>query len=49
MVFGTDWPGVPGVQRNARSLEQVLLAAGASAEQVALALGGNAGRIFRLP
>jgi uncharacterized protein len=49
MVFGTDWPGVPGVQRNARSLEQVLLAAGASAEQVALALGGNAERIFRLP
>jgi uncharacterized protein len=48
MVFGTDWPGVPGVQRNARSLEQVLLAAGASAHQVALALGGNAQRIFRL-
>ena len=48
MVFGTDWPGVPGVQRNARSLEQVLLAAGAGAHQVALALGGNAQRIFRL-
>jgi uncharacterized protein len=48
MVFGTDWPGVPGVQRNARSLEQVLLAEGASAHQVALALGGNAQRIFRL-
>ncbi len=48
MVFGTDWPGVPGVQRNARALEQVLLAAGATAGQVALALGGNARQIFRL-
>jgi uncharacterized protein len=48
MVFGTDWPGVPGVGRNARSLEQVLLAAGASADSVALALGGNAARIFGL-
>jgi uncharacterized protein len=49
MVFGTDWPGVPGVQRNARALEKVLLDAGASHDQVALALGGNAARIFRLP
>jgi uncharacterized protein len=49
MLFGTDWPGVPGVQRNARALEQVLLEAGASAAQVTLALGGNAARIFRLP
>ena len=48
MVFGTDWPGVPGVQANARSLEQVLLTAGCTADQVALALGGNAARIFRL-
>ena len=31
MVFGTDWPGVPGVQRNARALEKVLIDAGASA------------------
>jgi len=49
MVFGTDWPGVPGVQRNARALEKVLVDAGASPDQVALALGGNAQRIFRLP
>jgi predicted TIM-barrel fold metal-dependent hydrolase len=48
MVFGTDWPGVPGVRRNASALEQVLLAAGATAGQVALALGGNARQIFRL-
>lgn len=48
IVFGTDWPGVPGVQRNARALEQVLLAAGSTQDQVTLALGGNALRIFRL-
>jgi uncharacterized protein len=48
MVFGTDWPGVPGVHRNAAALEKVLLAAGCSADDVALALGGNAVRVFRL-
>jgi len=48
IVFVTDWPGVPGVQRNARALEQVLLAAGSTQDQVTLALGGNAVRIFRL-
>ncbi len=48
MVFGTDWPGVPGVQRNAAALEKVLLAAGCSEDDVALALGGNAVRIFGL-
>ncbi len=49
MVFGTDWPGVPGVQRNARAMEKVLLDTGATHDQVSLALGGNAARIFRLP
>jgi predicted TIM-barrel fold metal-dependent hydrolase len=48
MVFGTDWPGVPGVQRNARAVEKVLGEAGCSQDQIALALGGNAARIFRL-
>jgi predicted TIM-barrel fold metal-dependent hydrolase len=48
MVFGTDWPGVPGVQRNARAVEKVLLEAGATQDQVALALGGNAAQIFKL-
>lgn len=48
MIFGTDWPGVPGVQRNARALERVLLDAGASPEAIALALGGSAARIFGL-
>jgi uncharacterized protein len=48
MVFGTDWPGVPGVRRNATELEKVLLAAGCSQDDVALAVGGNAVRVFRL-
>jgi uncharacterized protein len=48
MVFGTDWPGVPGVQRNARALQKVLLEAGCGAEQVAAAVGGNAAVIFGL-
>lgn len=48
MIFGTDWPGVPSVERNARTLEKVLLDAGCSAEQVAAAWGGNAARVFGL-
>jgi predicted TIM-barrel fold metal-dependent hydrolase len=48
MVFCTDWPGVPGVQRNARALEKVLVDSGASEDAVALALGGNAAQIFKL-
>ena len=48
MIFGTDWPGMPGVQRNARTLHKVLLEAGCSATDVAGALGGNAVRVFSL-
>jgi len=48
MVFGTDWPGVPGVERNARALEKVLLDAGCTGDEVAAAWGGNAARIFGL-
>jgi uncharacterized protein len=48
MIFGTDWPGVPGVQRNARGLQKVLLEAGCPADAVAAALGQNAVRVFRL-
>jgi predicted TIM-barrel fold metal-dependent hydrolase len=48
MIFGTDWPGVPGVQQNARVLEKTLLEAGCTAEQVTAALGGNAAAVFRL-
>ena len=49
MIFGTDWPGVPGVAANARTLERTLLAAGCTPEQVAAAWGGNAARVFGLP
>ena len=48
MIFGTDWPGVPSVQQNARALEKTLLEAGCTDDQVAAALGGNAIRVFRL-
>ncbi len=48
MIFGTDWPGVPSVEHNARTLEKALLEAGCTADQVAAALGGNAARVFRL-
>jgi uncharacterized protein len=48
MIFGTDWPGVPGVQRNARALQKVLIDAGGRDEDVAAALGGNAMRVFGL-
>ncbi len=49
MIFGTDWPGVPGVERNARSLEKVLLGAGCGQDLVAAAWGGNAAKVFALP
>jgi predicted TIM-barrel fold metal-dependent hydrolase len=48
MIFGTDWPGVPGVQRNARALQKVLLEAGCTGAEVAAALGGNAAQVFGL-
>jgi hypothetical protein len=48
MIFGTDWPGIPGVERNARALEKVLLEAGCTSEQVEAAWGGNAARVFGL-
>jgi uncharacterized protein len=49
MIFGTDWPGVPSVELNARTLERTLLDAGCSPGQVAAALGGNAAAVFHLP
>lgn len=49
MIFGTDWPGVPSVEHNARTLERTLLDAGCSAGQVAAVLGGNAATVFKLP
>jgi predicted TIM-barrel fold metal-dependent hydrolase len=48
MIFGTDWPGVPSVQQNARVLEKTLLDAGCTDDQVSAALGGNAATVFDL-
>jgi uncharacterized protein len=49
MIFGTDWPGVPGVRHNALALQKTLLAAGCTDAQVHAAWGGNAAHVFRLP
>jgi predicted TIM-barrel fold metal-dependent hydrolase len=44
MIFGTDWPGVPGIARNARAV-----AALCPDEQTAgLVLAGNAARVYNL-
>jgi hypothetical protein len=48
MVFGTDWPGVPSIEQNARALGKVLAEAGCTPEQVAAAWGGNAVTVFAL-
>ncbi len=49
IVFGTDWPGVPGVDRNARAVEKAMLDVGCTADEVAAAWAGNAVRLFGLP
>jgi predicted TIM-barrel fold metal-dependent hydrolase len=48
MIFGTDWPGVPGVATNARTLEKTLLDAGCAPGQISAAWGENAARVFGL-
>ncbi|MFD0687926.1 amidohydrolase family protein [Actinomadura fibrosa] len=42
-IFGTDWPGVPGVARNARAIA----ALGLDAETLTGVLGGNALKVYR--
>ncbi len=44
MIFGTDWPGVPGIAANARAVA----AECPDPETAALVLGGNATRVYRL-
>jgi predicted TIM-barrel fold metal-dependent hydrolase len=44
MIFGTDWPGVPGIARNARAVAAVC----PSDEVAALVLAGNAARVYNL-
>jgi uncharacterized protein len=41
-IFGTDWPGVPGIARNARAVA----ALGLGEEVLAGVLGGNALRVY---
>ena len=42
MIFGTDWPGVPGQASNARAVAGL----GLSDNTIALVLGGNARRVY---
>ncbi|MHA3704792.1 amidohydrolase family protein [Jatrophihabitans sp. YIM 134969] len=44
MIFGTDWPGVPGIARNARAIAALC----ATDEVTGLVLGGNAVQVYGL-
>jgi uncharacterized protein len=44
MIFGTDWPGVPGIAKNARAVAALC----PDAETADLVLGGNAARVYNL-
>lgn len=44
MIFGTDWPGIPGIAANARAVASVM----PDEATAALVLGGNAIRVYNL-
>jgi predicted TIM-barrel fold metal-dependent hydrolase len=44
MIFGTDWPGVPGIARNARAIAALC----PDDETAGLVLAGNADRVYHL-
>jgi hypothetical protein len=44
MIFGTDWPGVPGIAKNARAVA-ALCPDGSTAD---LVLSGNAAQVYNL-
>jgi predicted TIM-barrel fold metal-dependent hydrolase len=44
MIFGTDWPGVPGIAANARAIAALC----PDPETAGLVLGGNAARVYHL-
>jgi uncharacterized protein len=44
MIFGTDWPGVPGIAANARAVAALC----PDPETAALVLAGNAARVYNL-
>ncbi|MDI2130049.1 amidohydrolase family protein [Yinghuangia seranimata] len=47
-VFATDWPGMPGTAANARAFAEVASRHGVDDTTLALALGGNAARVYGL-
>ena len=44
MIFGTDWPGVPGIAKNARAVAALC----PDEETASLVLAGNAARVYNL-
>ena len=44
MIFGTDWPGVPGIAKNARAVAALC----PDEQTAALVLAGNAAHVYRL-
>jgi hypothetical protein len=44
MIFGTDWPGVPGIARNARAVAELC----PDEETASLVLAGNAAQVYNL-
>jgi predicted TIM-barrel fold metal-dependent hydrolase len=44
MIFGTDWPGIPGIAANARAVAQLM----PDETTAALVLAGNATRVYNL-
>jgi predicted TIM-barrel fold metal-dependent hydrolase len=45
MIFGTDWPGIPGIARNARAVAALC----PDDKTADLVLAGNASQVYRLP
>jgi uncharacterized protein len=44
MIFGTDWPGIPGIAANARAVAQIM----PDEDTAAAVLAGNAARVYNL-
>jgi predicted TIM-barrel fold metal-dependent hydrolase len=43
MIFGSDWPGVPGIAANLRAIAKLDI----GLEDLPAVLGGNARRVYR--
>jgi uncharacterized protein len=44
MIFGTDWPGIPGIAKNARAVAALC----PDSDTADLVLAGNAARVYNL-